>query len=103
MSTDTKGGAHEAVARAIAAVVLDRETDHWDLWTPETDAALAALRPFIAAEIRAWVESEKDRLMRDEYNQPTRRVPNAYEALESLHFDADAIANRITTTAGGQQ
>lgn len=82
--------AREAVARAIQLEAPGRCPTH--MAQHIADAALAALRPFIAAEIRAWAVRNMT-----ETDQSRTPVP-AWQMLMRLDRDASAIADRITTT-----
>lgn len=70
------------------------------------DAVLAALRPFIAAEIRAWAETRRAPGGELHWLIEELGVPETGSgvsiALNDLIASADAIADRITTT-GEQQ
>lgn len=92
-------GAREAVARLIAF-----GPDNWPIYLEDADEILAALRPFIAAEIRAWAAIGMARL---DPGYGTRDYVNGHrDRLTAVFRDADAIASRIcgtTTTIGEQQ
>jgi len=87
---ETPHGAREAVARAIAAIMCGEYCTQDGVVIPcqecvddfllDADAALAALAPIIAAEIRAWAETG---------------LKGATRLQNSLNHDADAIASRI--------
>ena len=64
--------AREAVARALAEQCDSGSADYWDMWVKDADAAIAALKPIIVAEIRAWAEE-----------------------LDGVWINADSLASRI--------
>ena len=93
--TTMSSDAREAVARAIinapcCSPVPKESCDDCELIA--TDAALAALAPIIAAEIRAWAERET-KAWADTVSGDF--LEGAEEAVKSLAGDADAIASRI--------
>lgn len=83
--------AREAVARAIQLEAPGRCPTH--MAQHIADAALAALRPFIAAEIRAWADLGLSAPL-----PPSDYQRGVAVVLNGLKSESDAIADRITTT-----
>jgi hypothetical protein len=75
---ETSDAVREAVIRAIDSVRLQRADVRWGMG----EAVLAALKPFIASELRLWA---------DEYAGDGPRET----AIQILHIDAETIAGRI--------
>jgi len=91
-------GAREAVARAIGAEVYNgAENDDLSLSARATEAALAALAPIIAAEIRAWAKAEEDRLEK----RGCYWASGVYDTAENLNLEAEQIASSIC--GGGEK
>jgi hypothetical protein len=78
----TLGGAREAVTRAIECAITGPD-DLPDYGLIAADAALAALKPIIATEIRAWAENEMG------------QWATPHGVIRSLDAEADRIASRI--------
>jgi hypothetical protein len=92
----TPGGAREAVARALTI-----NPENWRMYLEVTDEMLAALKPFIAAEIRAWAEARREVWTDIEWTDEERlRGETARAECNALTADADAIASRI---CGGER
>jgi len=94
------GGAREAVARALG-VDCGMAEDGYSLGDllATADVVFAALRPIIAAEIRAWAEGVKApggevHWLVEELGVP-ETASGVVMALNSLTQAADAIASRI--------
>ena len=85
-------GAREVVARALAEQCDSGSADYWDMWVKDADAAIAALKPIIVAEIRAWAERGLSVTSRDSAH-PVEK--GAILVLDTLLRDADEIASRI--------
>ena len=93
--------AREAVARALMNLALcendcdmDEEVKNWH---PDADAALAALKPIIAAEIREYAK-QADEAWQDIESYSTDADAVRAE-LDDLATSADEIASRICGSA----
>jgi hypothetical protein len=97
LKTSNNGGAREVVARAIAVdaggpTALPTATAYGI-----ADAALEALRPIIAAEIRAWADEEIGSVASI---GPVGYIQGQLDCLEIVGSNSDAIASRICICEG---